>query len=70
MNKQDLLNLYNLPLEEMISKAEQVTKEIQELGLKAGINGLLAGDYLTTKGVEAMEDMQMIKNAGKVLEKA
>ena len=27
MNKQDLLDLYNLPLEELISKAEQVTKE-------------------------------------------
>ena len=48
----------------------RLSKEMQELGLRAGINGLLAGDYLTTKGVEAMEDMQMIKNAGKVLEKA
>ena len=27
MNKQELLDLYNLPLEELISKAEQVTKE-------------------------------------------
>ena len=48
----------------------RLSEEMQELGLRAGINGLLAGDYLTTKGVEVMEDMQMIKNAGKVLEKA
>ena len=47
----------------------RLSKETQELGLKAGINGLLAGDYLTTKGAAAKEDMQMVKNAGKVLTK-
>ena len=37
------------------------SKETQKLGLRAGINGLLAGDYLTTKGEEVKKDKAMLK---------
>lgn len=40
----------------------RLSKETQKLGLKAGINGLLAGNYLTTEGEEIKEDKQMLKN--------
>lgn len=32
----------------------------QELGFRAGINGMLSGDYLTTKGADAAEDLEML----------
>ena len=34
----------------------RLSEKAQKLGLKAGINGLLAGDYLTTKGAKIKED--------------
>ena len=40
----------------------RLSKEAQKLGLKAGINGMLSGDYLTTEGVELKEDKELIKN--------
>lgn len=42
----------------------RLSKEMQELGLRAGINGLLAGDYLTTDGVETKEDKRMLEEMG------
>lgn len=33
----------------------------QKLGLKAGVNGILIGNYLTTKGIAKNEDLDMIK---------
>lgn len=42
----------------------RLSKEMQELGLRAGINGLLAGDYLTTDGVETKEDKKMLEEMG------
>lgn len=42
----------------------RLSKEMQELGLRAGINGILAGDYLTTSGVNAKEDEEMLKKFG------
>ena len=42
----------------------RLSKETQKLGLKAGINGLLAGDYLTTKGEEVKKDKEMLKKSG------
>ena len=39
----------------------RLSKEIQKLGLRAGINGLLAGDYLTTEGEEINKDKEMLK---------
>lgn len=48
----------------------RLSKEMQALGLRAGINGILAGDYLTTKGIEATEDMEMLKAQGLVIQKS
>lgn len=42
----------------------RLSKEMQELGLRAGINGLLAGDYLTTDGVETKEDKRILEEMG------
>ena len=39
----------------------RLSKETQKLGIIAGINGLLAGDYLTTEGVQTKEDRKMLK---------
>ena len=36
--------------------------ETQKLGLRAGINGMLSGDYLTTDGVELSTDKELISN--------
>lgn len=35
--------------------------EMQKLGLRAGINGMLSGDYLTTDGVDIVQDKELIK---------
>ena len=42
----------------------RLSKEMQELGLRAGINGILAGDYLTTAGVASKEDEEMLNKFG------
>ena len=36
--------------------------ETQKLGLRAGINGMLSGDYLTTDGVDINDDKELIDN--------
>ena len=36
--------------------------ETQKLGLRAGINGMLSGDYLTTGGVELSTDKELIES--------
>ncbi|HSA05813.1 MAG TPA: biotin synthase BioB [Candidatus Gastranaerophilales bacterium] len=41
----------------------------QELGIKAGINGVLIGNYLTTIGISPEEDNKLIERAGKKLKK-
>ncbi len=38
----------------------RLSEETQKSGLKAGINGLLAGDYLTTQGEEIKKDKEML----------
>lgn len=38
--------------------------EFQAMGLLAGVNGLMLGNYLTTTGRDAAMDIQMIKAAG------
>lgn len=40
----------------------RLSKETQKLGLRAGINGMLSGDYLTTDGVELSEDRELIES--------
>ncbi len=41
-------------------RSTRFSKEYQKLGLKAGINGLLIGNYLTTDGELVNEDKQML----------
>ena len=41
----------------------------QKLGLKAGINGILIGNYLTTKGAETNEDVKMLEEMNLTLTK-
>ena len=40
----------------------RLSKEMQKLGLRAGINGMLSGDYLTTDGVDINDDKELINN--------
>ena len=40
----------------------RLSLKTQKLGLKAGINGLLAGDYLTTNGETIQKDKEMLKS--------
>ncbi|GAV22769.1 biotin synthase BioB [Carboxydothermus pertinax] len=39
-------------------------RDMQALGLMAGLNGMLIGHYLTTKGREVETDLQMIRDLG------
>ena len=43
---------------------ESNLRNLQSLALLSGINGLLIGNYLTTSGRDAKEDLQMIKDLG------
>ncbi|MCM1265191.1 MAG: biotin synthase BioB [Candidatus Gastranaerophilales bacterium] len=47
----------------------RLSVETQKLGIKAGINGLLAGDYLTTEGEEVNKDKEMLKSLDLVFSK-
>ena len=47
---------------------EKVLKEFQDKVFKAGANGIMIGNYLTTKGRSIREDMEMIKEQGLKLE--
>ena len=42
-------------------RSTRLSLKTQELGLKAGINGMLSGDYLTTEGVELQQDKELIQ---------
>ncbi len=39
-------------------------RDLQALGLMAGVNGMLVGSYLTTSGRDVKEDLQMIRDLG------
>lgn len=41
-------------------RSTRFSKEYQKLGLKAGINGMLVGNYLTTCGVDKNKDLKML----------
>jgi biotin synthase len=45
-------------------RLSRFSKEYQLLGLKAGVNALLVGNYLTTTGLTPDEDIELVKNAG------
>ena len=42
-------------------RSTRLSLKTQELGLKAGINGMLSGDYLTTEGVDLKQDRELIQ---------
>lgn len=45
-------------------RATRFSKEYQEMGIKAGVNALLVGNYLTTTGISVEEDLELVKNNG------
>ncbi len=49
-------------------RATRFSKEYQEMGIKAGVNALLVGNYLTTTGISPEDDLELIRNTGLVLE--
>jgi biotin synthase len=48
-------------------RSTRLSKYNQKLGLKAGINSLLVGNYLTTLGCDLQEDKQMLKDLDLVM---
>lgn len=46
-------------------RSTRLSVNAQKLGLKAGINGMLSGDYLTTKGVGFNEDFDLLQSCKK-----
>ncbi|MDR1167411.1 MAG: biotin synthase BioB [Heliobacteriaceae bacterium] len=51
-------------------RTTRLSKDYQKLGIKAGINALLAGNYLTTTGSYAAEDVKMLEKEGLCVSKA
>ena len=47
----------------------RLSPEYQKLGIKAVVNGLLVGNYLTTIGTTPEEDKKLVEKAGKKLNK-
>lgn len=45
-------------------RTTRFSKEYQKLGIKAGINALLVGNYLTTTGTSPQEDIDFINDEG------
>lgn len=45
-------------------RATRFSKTYQELGIRAGVNALLVGNYLTTTGITPQEDLELIEKAG------
>jgi biotin synthase len=41
---------------------EVTLRELQSLGMTAGINALIVGNYLTTLGRSAEDDLQMLED--------
>lgn len=48
-------------------RASRFSKRNQELGIKAGVNGILVGNYLTTIGITPEEDRNLLNKTGKSL---
>jgi len=45
-------------------RSTRFSKIYQESGIKAGVNALLVGNYLTTTGISPEEDLDLVKNCG------
>ncbi len=60
------ISLFRLALPHVILRyaggREVTLRELQALGLTAGINALIVGNYLTTLGREPSQDLQMLKD--------
>ncbi|MCK7479022.1 MAG: biotin synthase BioB [Candidatus Moduliflexus flocculans] len=50
-------------------RATRFSKEYQEMGIKAGVNALLVGNYLTTTGISPEDDIQLVEKSGMRLAK-
>lgn len=48
-------------------RATRLSEENQKTGIKAGVNALLVGNYLTTTGIKIEDDLELIKTSGKNL---
>jgi biotin synthase len=61
--------LFRLIMPEVVLKyaggREKTLRELQAYGLIAGINGLIVGNYLTTTGRPAKEDLAMLADLGR-----
>jgi biotin synthase len=51
-------------------RSTRFSAEYQKLGIKAGINALLVGNYLTTTGSSAQQDFDLVKCSGKEILRA
>lgn len=45
-------------------RSSRFSKEYQLLGMKAGVNALLVGNYLTTTGISPDDDVELVKRSG------
>lgn len=50
-------------------RSTRFSKEYQKLGIKAGINALLVGNYLTTTGISPEEDKELVESSGRCVSK-
>lgn len=50
-------------------RSSRFSKRYQEMGIKAGVNALLVGNYLTTTGIPVEDDLELVKNNGMSLAK-
>lgn len=48
-------------------RSSRFSKEYQSLGIKAGVNALLVGNYLTSTGMSIEEDMELVTSNGMTL---
>lgn len=51
-------------------RTTRFSQEYQKLGIEAGINALLVGNYLTTTGTTPEEDAELVTNAGLTITKS
>lgn len=45
-------------------RLSRFSKEYQDLGIKAGVNAMLVGNYLTTTGISLENDIELVNNNG------
>lgn len=50
-------------------RLSRFSKEYQDLGIKAGVNALLVGNYLTTTGISVEDDLKLVTNNNRSIAK-